>query len=413
MKVLVISSKYPPEYAGSGYRAHNTYLRLQNDYDIEFDVICNSLEFGSPEVYSVDGVNVTRVVNRFAHTFAVRDFSSKLSERTAMAIKLWTEALATWRHLENRSFDIVHTFGNSASTAMAHYWTRHNDIPLLSEVCNVLSTPYQYLPIASRFWEYNLSRQSVVVALSPEIESMCRDHGLKRNVWMRPNPVEANRFSPKSVWGRKQVSDLTKFTEDDTVILYVAAFVERKHHAFLLDVLQQLPKEYKLLLAGPVDSKGKIQTEHERVLENVQQRIQELECADRVDLQPGFVDMADYLSIADVFCFPAQDEAMGTPLLESLCSGVPVVATAGEASFERWLSSGKNGFLRPHQPDLWASAIKQCVAFDHEEREAFAMESLERFSSDVIDRQYYKILKGLVECAPKEVFNVAATVNQY
>ena len=35
MKVLVISSKYPPEYSGSGLRAHNTYLRLLEKYAVK------------------------------------------------------------------------------------------------------------------------------------------------------------------------------------------------------------------------------------------------------------------------------------------------------------------------------------------------------------------------------------------
>ena len=43
MKILVISSKYQPEYSGSGLRAHNTYKRLEKDYNLDFDILSNSI----------------------------------------------------------------------------------------------------------------------------------------------------------------------------------------------------------------------------------------------------------------------------------------------------------------------------------------------------------------------------------
>ena len=43
MKVLLVSSKYQPEYSGSGFRAHHLYLRLSSKFNINYDVVCNSL----------------------------------------------------------------------------------------------------------------------------------------------------------------------------------------------------------------------------------------------------------------------------------------------------------------------------------------------------------------------------------
>ena len=63
MKVLVVSSKYSPEYSGSGYRARNTYLRLLEKYDITFEVVCSSVEFTESKEYRSDEVLVTRVAS--------------------------------------------------------------------------------------------------------------------------------------------------------------------------------------------------------------------------------------------------------------------------------------------------------------------------------------------------------------
>ena len=51
MKVLLISSKFYPEYSGSGFRAENTYRRLNKNYNLEFDVICNSKIFCGNKKY--------------------------------------------------------------------------------------------------------------------------------------------------------------------------------------------------------------------------------------------------------------------------------------------------------------------------------------------------------------------------
>ena len=61
MKILVISSKYQPEYSGSGLRAHNTYQRLKKNYDINFDLLTNSINHQGNKKYRYDGVEVIRI----------------------------------------------------------------------------------------------------------------------------------------------------------------------------------------------------------------------------------------------------------------------------------------------------------------------------------------------------------------
>ena len=62
MNVLVISSKYPPEYAGSGHRAHATYKRLAARCpNLNFRVVCNSVEYSGTEDYIYENIRVRRV----------------------------------------------------------------------------------------------------------------------------------------------------------------------------------------------------------------------------------------------------------------------------------------------------------------------------------------------------------------
>ena len=50
-------------------------------------------------------------------------------------------------------------------------------------------------------------------------------------------------------------------------------------------------------------------------------------------IKPGFVNTADYMTAGDIFCMPAEKEGLGTPLLEALVIGLPVVANNAESNF--------------------------------------------------------------------------------
>ena len=133
----------------------------------------------------------------------------------------------------------------------------------------------------------------------------------------------------------KKISSASK---NEKLIIYVAKYIARKNHAFLLDVLTKLPKSFKLILAGPaLTDRDLVSGLKADQIPTLNKRAQELGIGERVVISHGFADMAKYLSAADVFCFPAEREAMGTPLLESISSGVPVIANAYESSFQEWV----------------------------------------------------------------------------
>ena len=66
MKILLVSSKYPPEYSGSGNRIHNTYLRLKKKFGINFTVITSSTIKFTNKKYnheSIDCYRISRKIN--------------------------------------------------------------------------------------------------------------------------------------------------------------------------------------------------------------------------------------------------------------------------------------------------------------------------------------------------------------
>jgi len=405
VKVLVVSSKYPPEYAGSGLRAHNTYKRLREKYGIEFEVVCNSVEYHDTTTYRYEGVDVHRISEPVFYRL-LHDCYPEPAYRIGKGLKYYVEAYLTRRQLEAKDFDVVHVFGDSASTATAILWAQYHNKPLVLELVNTpKESPDQYLPGLNHVPEYDLRERCVIVSISSQLKQMCADYGLSKNVWTRPNPVDDARFNP-NVFDSRNPVELTNFNDTDNIILYVAAFKPRKNHIFLLDVLDKLPEEYKLVLAGPADEAGRHELRDKQVIAEIRDPIDQLQLSNRVDLRIGFVDMAEFLSVSDVFCFPSWNEAMGTPLLESIASGVPVVANADENSFQEWIVNGENGFLCPLEPDDWATSIVDSVAMSPEKRRKAGDRILEEVSAEAIDRQYRSILRSITSSAEGEIMDI-------
>ena len=407
MNVLVVSSKYPPEYSGSGLRAHNTYLRLAKKYDINFDVVCSSVEFTESKQYLSDGVFITRIVSTFLRKIARRVGRGPF-RRTINAAVFHVESRAVTKIIARKQFDLIHVFGYSPATIAAINWSRRKGIPLMLEIVNNVPTPYQYLPGVRKFRSYDLTRGSVIIAISKHIAELCKSIGLSNNVWTRPNPVDTYRFRPASNDQRSStISHLFGFKKTDKVIVYVAKFLKQKNHQFLIEVMKYLPDEYKLILAGPTVTVGEIDPGIKaEEIPQLKSQIEKIGLSKRIKVIPEFVDTAKFLSGADVFCFPAENEAMGTPLIEALSTGTPVIANADEPSFVEWINSGKNGYLVGLDPASWADSIVSAAKFTRAQRLKISSDINSQISIEVIDQAYKALLDRLVDSSMEEAISV-------
>ena len=136
-------------------------------------------------------------------------------------------------------------------------------------------------------------------------------------------------------------------------------------------------------------------------------KAEDMKVHNRLILRPEFVDFAQYLTTADVTCFPSVREGMGTPLLESLAAGVPVVANADEASFREHIINHYNGYLQPLNAKQWADSIVTATKFGSEQREQFATEVISRYSTEKIDNNYFKLMTALLLTEANERISVA------
>ena len=393
IRVLVVSSKYPPEYAGSGLRAHNTYRRLREKYSIEFEVLAGSTAYFDTRHYEHEGVKATRISSTLKRrAFHLRDGEKKNLARIWNWLFAADEIWKTWWWLLKNGcrFDLVHVYGNSWCVGIVIIWAKITGRPIIRELVNHSASPHQ--PERLKFfldWALK-SRSAVIVAISRQLEARCQRLGFT-NVWHRPNPVAEERFFVDRARKEHYRTKHSRFSPSDFVIVEISNYIPRKNKIFLLDVIAQLPQQFKLVIAGPLVEGN------QPVYEEIHRKVEALGLEDRVQVETGFVEAVDeYIKMADVFLFPTLHEGLGTPMLEAIACGVPVVANKIEGVTDTWIVEGVNGFTSSLDTVEFADKIRKAVEIDEQTLDEASKQILAQAGSSVIDRAYYDLITSLL-----------------
>jgi glycosyltransferase involved in cell wall biosynthesis len=133
-----------------------------------------------------------------------------------------------------------------------------------------------------------------------------------------PTGIDLKRFDP----ARTDLADMRArfhLSRDAYVIGLVAVLRKAKGHRFLLQAVKRLAPEFpqlKLLIVGTGPQE-----------QNINNLIKELGLDAQVRMLGHQDDIPSLLRALDVFVLPAQEEALGTALIEATAMGVPVIAT--------------------------------------------------------------------------------------
>lgn len=399
MNILLVSSKYMPEYSGSGFRAHNLYKRLlAKSSDIKLDILCSSTQHNNNEEYEYDGLKIQRIAcKKFA------ELGSGFFRKMQIAANFKSERIATLIYLKSlaKPPDLVHIFGKSYVTATVLNYARRKKIPAFIELCNEMDTPFQFVPFLNRLnTSTRLPGKYKFVCISEMLKKMALSNGIPEvNIWCRPNPVDEKRFHPvDKEFKNKLRQKLSTFAADDLVITYIAKFRPSKNHSFLLDVLQQLPEKYKLILGGPLVDKGPEYEQHQANFQEISNKIDRLGLKLRIQLFADFVtNIEEFYQLSDVFAFPTLQEALGTPMLESVACGTPVVANNLAGVTDAWIKNGNNGYLSPMDAAVFAENIKKACSISRETLVLNSEKLISVAGTEAIDQQYITLIESLVK----------------
>lgn len=402
LRVLVVTSKYFPEYSGSGRRAHLTYKRLQRKFGIAFDVLTGSITSNSSALYTHEGVSVRRIACKPLPVKSLPrpGIRYSLLQKAALRINYWSEAIRVWRYLARalEGYDLVHVFGNAAVTSAAITFCNITRKPLIVELCCEMKRPAQYRPLVVRLIDRQRSGfhpRAKIVCISRKLEEMCLQNGIPaKALWTRPNPVDTSIFSVAERGLKYELRrKYTSFNESDILLVNISKFMPSKNQAFLLEVLLRLPQEYKLLLAGPVTEEGPNASRDREFLRSLREKAGALGLQTRIMLKPEYIDNpAEYIKMSDVYVFPTMSEGLGTPLIESICCGVPVVATRISGVTDTWLKEGVNGYLSGLDPEEFAGKVVSARRIPPASLAQGSRQMAAAADAQVIDSQYYRII---------------------
>lgn len=405
LKIQVVGSKFPPEYAGAGFRIASTYRRLAaRGADLQWSVIAGSVEFPGHARYQHEGIDVERVAS---------PLFAGASGRLPQALRSWLEALRVWGLLRTRSFDVLHVFGTSSVTAAAIAYAALARKPLIVELVTAKTSALQILPgarVMLPMLRRRLAQRCLIVAISQALAERCAADSFSGNVWTRPNPIDTTRYFPAPNRRAELRARHTPFGGGDIVLAMVAKFMAQKNQIFLIDVLAALPERFKLVLAGPAVTQGPLADRDRAYLAALRQRIRDLGWETRVHIVPKFVPADEFIKAADVYLLPNTNEGLATPMLEALACGVPVVGNAGEAAFRQWIDDGRNGYLRPLEAPAWAQAIERAVRLPQDARQDAARHIAAVASADSIDGDFRTLAERVAALAPGQKLDVAAVL---
>lgn len=403
--ILLVSSKYPPEPAGSGLRAHLTYRRLAQKYSFRYKVLCGSVIFNKPTHYSFEGVSVYRIACKPFKGLKNREeiikesLPAKIVRRLKNGVNYLLEASLTWIYLfrYGSRFGIIHIFGKNFVTAAVLTYAKIVNKPLILESCNVGEKVGQYEPwFIKMALGRGLPHRSRLVCISERLKKIWLNSGYTGEIWCRPNPVDGSLFyidrENKFIYRGR----LGLFNNEDIVLMAIGKIRPLKNQIFLVEVLKGLPEKYKLVIVGPTVNSAPYTSEDSKYVDSIKEKIEEYDLSDRVKIEENFIDNVDeYMKASDIYLMPSKMEACSTVILEALACGIPVVAHRIEGVTTEWIKEGINGYLAPLDVEAFRKKIMIASSLDKERLEENAGDMAKQTSTDFIDEKYVSLIKEL------------------
>ena len=159
----------------------------------------------------------------------------------------------------------------------------------------------------------------------------------------------------------------------------------------MVEVMKFLPREYKLILAGPMVDSGPLFKRDQKYFRSIKKLISLNSLDDRIDIVPKFIiEPEKYIKSCDIFVLPSIKEALGTTILEALACGVPVVGNNTRGVLDQWVKNGENGYTCNLNIKGWVEKIKLASEISSDKMKLCSEEILKVASTEIIDNEYYR-----------------------
>lgn len=175
---------------------------------------------------------------------------------------------------------------------------------------------------------------------------------------------------------KQQLREKNGYKQDDFLAIYVAEYIPRKNHRFIIDALPELIEripEIKILFAG----RG-------RDMELTMDYAKSKGVEEYIDFLGFRNEVGNLIALSDIGISASKQEGLGLNLAEEMFSGLPVVGSE-DRGHKEMIIHGENGFLYP-QNDSKAFIDAIVYLYENPERRKemgeHAAQSIQKFSLD-------------------------------
>ncbi len=248
-----------------------------------------------------------------------------------------------------------------------------------------LTFPYESAPHRYHAYQrWNWGNRAKRILADAEYTARRGEEFFKRKIEVLPSGTDTNRFKPdeqKRIAFRKQLG----FSDDDIVLLNVAALEERKGASRVIEALPQIKTSLpniRYLILGDGPQKAQLQ-----------KRASELELDRNVIFAGTTAELSPYYNAADIFVMLPDSEAGSLACLEAMASGLPVVVSSSGGFAE--VVDERVGWMVNKDDRTEIVEKIQVLAHNHTLRcdlgQAGRQRVIEKFSWERIGEQLYQL----------------------
>jgi N-acetyl-alpha-D-glucosaminyl L-malate synthase BshA len=246
-------------------------------------------------------------------------------------------------------------------------------------------------PAFARTTQHAIRTSDAVTAVSNSLAHDARlKMGVDRQIEVIYNWVDPERFKPN-----RDPAYRARFAQpEEAIVLHVSNFraVKRPLDAVRVfaGILEQMPARLLMIGDGPLR-------------QECMDLADELEIAGRVQFLESTPAIEKFMSVADLFLLPSEQESFGLVALEAMCSGVPVVASR-VGGLPELVEEGKTGFLRP-MGDVQGMLEASLEILSNRPRrrsmgEAARERAIQHFRPEVVLPRYLEVYEKTLDLVP-------------
>ncbi|HTR18391.1 MAG TPA: glycosyltransferase family 4 protein [Candidatus Paceibacterota bacterium] len=357
-RVLIFSLAYHPFIGGAEVAIKEITDRI-DPKEYSFDMVTLRFDSRLPRVEKKGNVTIYRI--GFSSPGAkVSDRAMPLSCKIAKILFPFTSFFKALSLNGRHRYDLVWAMmANQAGFGALFFKLTHPRTPYFLELQDgrAFDEMKTRQPVLRALWSLYRRiylRADLIKTISNYIAKEVRGIGYTKKIEVIPNAVDVARFSAGTSY-EKLLELQVKFGKGsgDVFLFTASRLVLSRGVEDVIQALQFLPENVKLLIAGEGEDRAKL--EH---------LARGLDVQDRV-IFAGYVDHKDlpaFLKISDIFVRPSLIEGLGNAFLEAMAAGIPIIGTS-VGGIPDFLADGETGlFCEVQDPRSVAQAVERYLA---------------------------------------------------